>query len=77
MSPYIERRDREPFAPGNEAAVRHGAYSPRKVNPVAERIVEAIVEDAPYLADPAYALAVWALARIEATRELLAEYIVD
>jgi len=69
---------RPPFAPGNELSTRHGAYSPRKVEPLAEEIRAAHVDadsDLAYLREPKYAAAVWAWARAEARVQLVAEYV--
>lgn len=71
-----------PFEPGNQAALRHGAWSPRLVDPVAAEIVERMRADATepgspvaYLADPTYAASVAAWARVEARIQLLTEYL--
>lgn len=64
-----------PFEAGNEAALTHGAYSPRRVNPRAAEIRERLLAEAPWLAPPAFARSVDALARAEARVELLAEFI--
>ena len=62
--------------PGNTTAEKHGAWSPRKVNPLAQELVERIADLIPYLAeDPTYRPAVWAWARAEARVQLLAEHI--
>lgn len=53
----------ESFTPGHTKSLKHGAYSPRKVNPIAERFVEIALDDAPYLSDPSYAAALWGWAR--------------
>lgn len=76
---------RPPFAPGNEwtakpgntLAQRHGAYSPRKVDPLAEEIAEGLLSNAsaPWLQEPSNRLAVWALARAEARVQLLDEWV--
>ena len=55
----------KPFRPGNLVALRHGAYSPRRVEPLAQELVDVV------LADPSTAClqaarwrpAVWAWAR--------------
>lgn len=76
---------RPPFAPGNEwaaqpgntIALRHGAYSPRRVDPLAAEIAERLLADesAPWLAQVSNRLAVWALARAEARVQLLDEWV--
>lgn len=66
----------EPFQPGHTVSLRHGAYSPRRVDPLAAEYA-ALIEPESYLADPSYAPAVWAWARAEARCTLLAEYLAD
>jgi len=61
-----------PFQTGNAAAVRHGVWSARAVDPVAEELVTALVEDRPDLAG--YPETVEAWARAEARCLLLAAY---
>ncbi|WP_142026825.1 P27 family phage terminase small subunit [Blastococcus colisei] len=67
---------RPPFQPGHDLSTRHGAYSPRRVDPLATELV-ALVD-----ADPAVAWltaadrpALWAWARAEAQVQLLTEYL--
>jgi hypothetical protein len=71
------RGQRPPFAPGNELAVQHGAYSPRKVDPLAREILETVLTDPEtgYLQAPRYAAALWSWARDEAQEQLLTEYV--
>jgi hypothetical protein len=67
---------RPPFAPGNAAALRHGAYSPRRVDPLAAELVERLAGDVDYLrSEPAFAAAVWGWARAEARVQLVSEYV--
>jgi hypothetical protein len=56
----------QPFEAGNTAAVRAGAWSPRKVDPLAAELVEAVTELRPDLAEARHAFSVWAWARAEA-----------
>jgi len=65
-----------PFAPGNAAAVRHGAFSPRKVDPLAEEIVQAIEGSVTWWR-PCDRPSIWAWARTEARVQLLAEWLAD
>ncbi len=51
--------------PGNELALRHGANSERKVQPVADQLGTRLVEVRPDLADESYGPAVKAWARAE------------
>lgn len=67
--PAFPRR-RPPFEPGNEAAVKHGARSPRKVEEMARQILNSeIYTRYPHLQD--FPEAVGSLARIEAVARLL------
>jgi len=65
--------------PGHELSTRHGAYSPRRVEPLAAELVDQVLDDPdiPYLQMPSYRLAVWAWARAEAQVQLLTEYLAD
>ena len=68
---------RPPFPPGHELSVQHGAYSPRKVDPLATELVDLVLADpdCQYVRAPAYRPAVWAWARAEAQVQLLTEYL--
>ena len=68
---------RPPFRPGHELSVQHGAYSPRKVDPLATELVELLLTDDAlgYLKAPAYRPALWAWARAESQVQLLTEYL--
>jgi len=70
---------RPPFKPGHEVSTRHGAYSPRKVDPLATELVDALLTDdgAAYLRAPAFRPALWAWSRAEAQTQLLTEYLGD
>src|SRR5438105_4778631 len=77
-----ETRTHPPFEPGNVMALRHGAYSPRKVDPLATELVEQLLAQAAapgssvaYVAEPSYRPSVWAWARVEARVQLLVEYL--
>lgn len=62
--------------PGNTIALKHGAWSPRKVEPLAAELVEQVALNASWLRDydrPA----VWAWARTEARVQLLSEWLAD
>lgn len=63
--------------PGNLLALKHGAYSPRRVDPLASELVERTLADQSvgFLAAPAYRPALWAWARAEARVQLLEEYL--
>ncbi len=49
------RRDAEPYQPGNFAALKHGARSPRKIAEEAERVHEELLEVCPWLDEERYA----------------------
>jgi hypothetical protein len=68
---------RPPFQPGHELTLRHGAYSPRKVDPLARELVEGLLGDESlgFLKAPSYRPALWAWARAEAQVQLLSEYL--
>lgn len=63
------------FEPGNEVSLRHGGYSPRKVDPIARELAEDARSHTPHLAAPQWAAALWAWARAEAQTQLLTEYL--
>lgn len=67
---------RPPFAPGHEVSLRHGAYSPRKVDPLARELVAGVLADSssPAVA-PVFRPALWAWARAEAQVQLLTEWL--
>ena len=69
---------RPPFAKGNElAATYHGAYSPRKVDPLAAELVAVVLNDpqASHAHAAHHRPALWAWARAEAQVQLLTDYI--
>lgn len=68
---------RRPFQSGNELAVQHGAYSPRKIDPLAQELVDLVLQDsdAAHAHAPSYRYALWAWARAEAQVQLLTEYL--
>ena len=63
--------------PGNALQLRHGAYSPRHVDPLAAELVELVLADpaTEYLAAAHWRPALWAWARAEAQTQLLTEYL--
>lgn len=73
----LEPWQRPPFEPGHELSTRHGAYSPRKVDPIATELVEMMLADdgAAHLRRPSYRPALWAWARAEAQVQLVDEYL--
>lgn len=60
-----------PFEPGNQAALRHGASSPRRVAPIAAELADAIVEAAPWCGHAAFLPEVEAFAWATAQARLL------
>lgn len=64
------------FEPGNTVALRHGATSPRKVDPLAVEIVEGTRPDVTWWR-PADEASIWAWGRLEARIQLLNEYLAD
>lgn len=74
----------DPFVPGNEVALKHGMYSPRRIEPLADGIVQGILvmagepgSSVGYLADPSYRLALWSYGRVEARIQLGTEWLLD
>jgi hypothetical protein len=74
---------RPPFAPGNTAAERHGAWSERRVAPVAQELIDGLLEQAEadpqfaHLKTPVFRPALRAWARCEARIEVLASWLED
>lgn len=73
---------RLPFQPGEDprrhVPLVHGAYAPRKVEPLAAEIVQAVLADdtvPAYVKSPAYRLELLALGRAEAQTQLLTEWL--
>lgn len=70
---------RPPFQPGHELSpATHGAYSPRKVEPLAREFVELLLTDdtvPAYAKAPAYRAELWALGRAEGQVQLLSEWL--
>ena len=66
---------REPFSPGHTAALKHGAASPRMVEPRATELAEAAISAVPFLGDVTFQRSVLGWARAEARCDLLAEYL--
>lgn len=67
---------RPPFQPGHELSMRHGAYSPKRVDPIAEALVDSRLTDpaTTYLQQSAYRPALYGWARAEARVLLLDEW---
>jgi len=71
----VNDRRHPDFEPGNEAAVTHGARSPRKVEEMARGISAELLERFPVVAD--YPETLTALARVEGVTRLLFSEIVS
>lgn len=79
--PYWQR---PPFQPGNEMAVKSGAYSPRRVDPLAAELVAGVLAAAAdpstttgYLLEASFRPALWSWARAEARIQLVTEWLAD
>jgi hypothetical protein len=68
-----------PFEKGHTVSLRHGAWSPRRVNPLASELVEQLLanDDVAYLRAAKWGPAVWAWARCEARIQLVTDYLID
>jgi hypothetical protein len=65
-----------PFRPGHTLSTRHGAYSPRKVDPLAAELVERTAPTVTWW-QQCDMPAVWAWARVEARIQLVTEYLAE
>jgi hypothetical protein len=61
----------EPFQPGHTLSLRHGAYSPRVVEPLARRLLGEFAEAKPVWIEQVDTAALTAWARAEARCEVL------
>lgn len=68
---------RPPFLPGNQARLTHGYWSPRKVNPLAQELIDSVLSDpdVEYLQRPQFRPALFGWARAEARVQLLEEWL--
>lgn len=66
-----------PFQPGNQIGLRHGAFSPRRLEPLADELLERAIGSESYLAEPDYRPALEAWARAEARCILVAEWLAE
>jgi hypothetical protein len=64
------------FEPGNVIGLRHGAFSPRRVDPLAAELVRTVTADVDWLRD-CDRPSLWAWARVEARIQLVSEYLAD
>lgn len=79
-SQEVERREArgyswQPFGKGHELSVRHGAYSQRRIDPVAVELASGLVADRPDL--EGFPEAVMAWARAEARCLLVADWLAE
>lgn len=69
---------RPPFEEGNLVALRHGARSPRVLQPIVDAILAEVVQSAPWAMRPAYAAELtswaWAEARCQILRHWIDEH---
>lgn len=63
--------------PGNDLALKHGAYSERRVEPIAVELAAGITTVRPDLAEPRFVFAVRAWARAEARVANVEDWLVD
>lgn len=68
---------RPPFAPGNELTMKHGAQSPRRVDPLATQLQRELLanDEVAYLRSPRFAAAVRSWATAEAKVALIAQWV--
>jgi hypothetical protein len=68
---------RPPFQPGNQLAIKHGANSPYRVDPLAHQFRDEILSspDMQYLTKPQYAATFWSYCRTAARVQLLEDYV--
>lgn len=68
---------RPPFQPGNQLAVKHGAHSPYRVDPLAIQFRDEILTNPAmaYLSQPQYQATFWAYCRTAARVQLLEDYV--
>jgi hypothetical protein len=68
-------RPPQPFEPGNVASLRHGAFSPRVVQPVADQIAAQLPSVAPWAGGAAFAATVASWAHAEAQAAILRAFL--
>jgi hypothetical protein len=67
----VTGRERPPFEPGNQMALRHGAYSEQAIAERAEQVHAALLDYLPWCADPRYSVSLQRYSQA-AAREALA-----
>lgn len=70
-------RQRPPFEPGNELAVKHGAFSDKRTDPIANRFLDEVMSDptTTYLTAPRFANQLWQWCVASARVQLLSEWV--
>ena len=70
---------RPPFQAGNEVAIKHGAFTPKRVNPIAHGYIAGIQADPglAYLTRPAFADTLWLWATAMARVQILEAWVDD
>lgn len=68
---------RPPFTPGNQLAVKHGAFSNMRVDPLANQFRDEILSSPKmqYLTEPQYQGTFWAYCRTAARVQLIEDYV--
>ncbi|MDA8046505.1 MAG: hypothetical protein M0Z30_14905 [Actinomycetota bacterium] len=61
--------------PGNDLALKHGAWSDRRVGPLAAELTAELAETAPWTSRPAFRATVAAWARVEARVRLVSDWL--
>lgn len=65
----------EPFQPGHEKSMRHGARSERRWRPLADELEAEAVQHAPWLSRPSFRAALRSWAKAEAQATLVADWL--
>lgn len=70
---------RPPFQPGNQLALKHGAFSAARTDPIAQRFIQEVLDDpnTSYLASPRFQSQLWTWGIAAARVELLSAWIDD
>jgi hypothetical protein len=76
VRPRVRGYSWEPFKPGHTLTLRHGAWSPRHIDPRARELVDQVAPGVTWWQACDWP-AVWAWARTEARCELLIEWLAD
>ncbi len=74
VSRELQPWQRPPFEKGHTLTMTHGAWSPRRVDPLATELVEQMADLDYLVSDPSYRPALWAWARVQLISEWLDEH---